>query len=929
MTSEYHADPMQCPACRRDVPESSRFCLACGARVDSSHAPTLTAAAGSPPSSHALDGAQFIPGTMLAGRYRIVGLLGRGGMGEVYRAEDLKLGQPVALKFLSKEVTDHADRLARFHQEVRLARQVSHPNVCRVHDIAETGGQHFLSMEYIDGEDLASLLRRIGRLPSDKALELSRQLCAGLAAAHDRKVLHRDLKPANVLIDGRGRAHLADFGLADLVDQRRDAYEIAGTPAYMAPEQREGRDVTTRTDVYALGLVLYEMFTGQRALTVHGGPLDGPAQSGAPASPSIHIPDLDPAIERVIVRCLERDPARRPASAMAVAAALPGGNPLAAMLAAGDTPSPDLVAAAGEAGTLSPAVGALCFAGVLCGLILLAPLTREINLIGLTKIELNPQALTERAHTALRNLGYAEPEADEAVGFATDIDYLRSIDEHDRSPARWRALATSQPPALLFWHRQSPRRLVPIGGANIVTPLNPPPTRSGMVSLTLDKTGRLVSLLAVPVQSETSQGAPAASTPASAASWTALFAEAGLAVAQFTPVEPRWIPPMFADARVAWEGVYPDRPDVPIRIEAAAVRGRPAYFEIVAPWTRPKNEDAIQGNTSGERVALYMRTTVAPLAIISALLLALRNLRLGRGDRRGALRLSMFLLAAGTASNVLETGDLSVLTRGPGLVFFVPAFVWLLYIALEPHLRRVWPETMIGWSRLLAGRLRDPLVGRDVLVAVLVAVGNALILGLHTLLRHWSGRPPQFPVGASSNPFDGMEVSSDLLLGGRYVVSRIIGSVMNIPVWGGIMMTFLLLFVLFMLLRRRSLAMAAMILGLTVTYVVNHGGWLLANAPADHFAPSFADIVLFAAVQTAVIWVAVRFGLLTMLVASFVSVLLTLMPITIDSSVPYASSSRLIVATVIALAAYGWHTALAGRPMLGAMLLKDEPSRRA
>ena len=269
---------MQCPVCRHDVPESSRFCLACGARVDSSGAPTLTAAAGSPPSSDALDGAQFIPGTMLAGRYRIVGLLGRGGMGEVYRAEDLKLGQPVALKFLSKEVTDHADRLARFHQEVRLARQVSHPNVCRVHDIAETGGQHFLSMEYIDGEDLASLLRRIGRLPPDKALELSRQLCAGLAAAHDRKVLHRDLKPANVLIDGRGRAHLADFGLANLTDQRRETREVAGTPGYMAPEQQEGREVTTRTDVYALGLVLYEMFTGQRALAVDGA-LGGRAQT--------------------------------------------------------------------------------------------------------------------------------------------------------------------------------------------------------------------------------------------------------------------------------------------------------------------------------------------------------------------------------------------------------------------------------------------------------------------------------------------------------------------------------------------------------------------------------------------------------------------------------------------------------------------------
>jgi hypothetical protein len=192
-----------------------------------------------------------------------------------------------------------------------------------------------------------------------------------------------------------------------------------------------------------------------------------------------------------------------------------------------------------------------------------------------------------------------------------------------------------------------------------------------------------------------------------------------------------------------------------------------------------------------------------------------------------------------------------------------------------------------------------------------------LILALHTLLRRWSGRPPQFPVGAFNNPFDGMAASSDLLLGGRYALSRIIGSVLNIPVWGVTMSMFLLLLVLYLLLRRRSLAMAAMILGLTVIYVVAHGGWLLAYAPADHFAPSVADVALFAVVQTAIVLVAVRFGLLTILVASFVSVLLILLPIAIDSSVPYASSSRLIVATVMALAAYGWHTALAGRPMFG------------
>src|SRR5262249_50001555 len=154
------------------------------------------------------------------------------------------------------------------------------------------------------------------------------------------------------------------------------------------------------------------------------------------SSPSDHVPDLDPVIERVILRCLETDPARRPASASTVAAALPGGNALAAAMAAGETPSPDMVAAAGEPGSLSRAIGALCFGGVVAGLILLAVFMRDVSLIGLTKIDRSPQFLTERAHAAVRNLGYVEPPADEAVGFTTDIDYLRYIDEHDGTPTR-------------------------------------------------------------------------------------------------------------------------------------------------------------------------------------------------------------------------------------------------------------------------------------------------------------------------------------------------------------------------------------------------------------------------------------------------------------------------------------------------------------
>ena len=191
-----------------------------------------------------IDDARFVPGTILAERYRIVGLLGKGGMGEVYRADDLKLSQPVALKFLPQRYLSDGAALARFHREVRVARQVSHRNVCRVYDIGEIDGQHFLSMEYIKGEELSSLLRRIGRLPSDKALQIARQICAGLAAAHESGILHRDLKPSNVMIDDDGNARITDFGLAGLAEEFHDDEMVAGTPAYMAPEQFEGQ---TRT----------------------------------------------------------------------------------------------------------------------------------------------------------------------------------------------------------------------------------------------------------------------------------------------------------------------------------------------------------------------------------------------------------------------------------------------------------------------------------------------------------------------------------------------------------------------------------------------------------------------------------------------------------------------------------------------------------
>ncbi|HVA45195.1 MAG TPA: protein kinase [Pirellulales bacterium] len=311
-----------CPACSAENNADSKFCSACrGVLVAGPEATVDHNPAKNDPDSSAHG--RFLPGTRIAGRYRIVSLAGRGGMGEVYRADDLKLGHPVALKFLPRGVAESSRRFQLFVSEVRLSRQLAHPNVCRVYDIDEVEGQHFLSMEYIDGEDLKGLLRRIGRLPGDKGLEIAQQLCAGLAAAHEKGVLHRDLKPANVMIDGRGQARITDFGLARLEDSASGIGEIAGTPAYMAPEQLARGETTIQSDLYSLGLILYEAFTGQPAH--QSGSIDQLHRAHAassPRPPAELVADLDPAVERAILHSLQKDPRQRPASARAVADAL-------------------------------------------------------------------------------------------------------------------------------------------------------------------------------------------------------------------------------------------------------------------------------------------------------------------------------------------------------------------------------------------------------------------------------------------------------------------------------------------------------------------------------------------------------------------------------------------------------------------------------
>jgi len=467
---------MQCRSCSRELSPTDKFCSSCGAPISSpsqmptgmaTSAPAPKAGVGVSPiaspvgrliSSDSIPVGGFTPGMVLADRYRIIGLLGRGGMGEVYRADDLKLGQPVALKFLPKALADDPVRRERFYAEVRIARQVSHPNICRVYDIGELDGRHFLTMEYVDGEDLASLLKRIGHLPGDKALEVARQLCAGLAAAHDKGVLHRDLKPANVMIDGRGRVRITDFGLAMAAGEDIAAGEVSGTPAYMAPEQFAGKGASVRSDIYALGLVLYEVYTGRKAFSAPTmAELRAMKESATPTAPSEIAREIDPIIERVILRCIEKDARQRPASVVQVAAALPGGDPLAAAIAAGETPSPEMVAASGSSEGLKPWVAWTCLAVVIIGIGAAAFLGRRALLFQRVPIENPPEVLAANAREILKKVGYPEPPADSAFGFSIDEEYFQYVRKNDRSAERWDRMPSS---VIRFWYRQSPRFLV-------------------------------------------------------------------------------------------------------------------------------------------------------------------------------------------------------------------------------------------------------------------------------------------------------------------------------------------------------------------------------------------------------------------------------------------------------------------------------------
>jgi hypothetical protein len=828
-----------------------------------------------------------LPGALFADRYRIVALLGRGGMGEVYRADDLRLGQPVALKFLPEALADDAGRLDRLYNEVRTARQIAHPAVCRVYDIGEAEGQHFLSMEFVDGEDLASLLRRIGRLPQDKAIEIARQVCAGLGAAHDKGVLHRDLKPENIMLDGRGKARITDFGLAGLAASIQGDDVRSGTPAYMSPEQLAGREVTTASDVYALGLVLYEVFTGRKPFAGRTlAEITRQHNEGTPVSPSQIVGEIDPAVERAILHCLEPDPRQRPHSALAVAAALPGGDPLAAALAAGETPSPELVAASGALEGISPRVAWSLLAATALTVVLALLAVRGVQISGYVPLDKPPQALEERAREVLGALGQEPPSVDSAVGYAIDSDYLRHVEARVTTPARWNVLRNDRPAVVKFYYRQSDRPLVSTSLNSRVNFTNPPITLSGMAGVELDLQGRLVGFYATPPQRE--DDAP----PAAPVDWSALFAQARIDVARFKPAPPRWTPPFHSDTRAAWVGSDATRPDLPLRIEAAAYRGKPVFFQMVWEWTRPERMEAAPLRP-GQAMANRVGFAIILVVIATALLLARHNLRLGRGDRSGARRLAALALVGELcgwllgAHHVAEIGgELIQIIRGLGVCVLVAAVVWILYLAIEPYIRRHWPDMLVSWTRLLGGRWRDPLVGRDVLLGTALGVLVTLAIPfVRMIVLRGLGLPPLPPYGEFL----------DTTLGLRYVLTSLVG--ITVGTLANVMFLVLVLLVLRLALRRDWLAAIAFMVILSLQPSI--------QSPLP-FVPAFILNVLGVGLP---LYFVLRQGVLVTMVAMFVLNVMSAMPVP-PSLGHWAGDGMVAELFVVSLLAiYGFRTA--------------------
>lgn len=827
---------------------------------------------------------RFLPGAMIEGRYRIRGLIGVGGMGEVYHADDLRLGVSVALKFLNLASAGDPDRLRALVDEVRVARQVAHPNVCRVFDLGDVDGLPFLTMEYVDGEDLQSLLRRVGRIPAAKLVELAHQLCAGLAAAHQAGILHRDLKPANVMVDGRGVARIMDFGIA-VPAGAAVAGDVSGTPAYMAPEQHRGEAAGTRTDLYALGLILFEAATGRR-------------YAAAPDQTAI-VPDVHPDVARAIAWCLESDPGRRPSSALEVAAKLPGGDLLAATLEAGGTPSPELVAVSGETEGFSTRRAWTLFALTLAGLAAAVWLAERAVIVNRLPMSKPPAVLVDRARETLDRFAPGVSRSHDAWGFEYDDRVFRQVVAARRGTKYWETLRDFRPSPIQFWYRTAPSAITPSDPTGNIYSVDPPLVVPGMSLVVLDPEGRLLQLRTVPGEwsegGEGSDGGASDSAASAAVRWPGLLEAAGFDPDSLREARPTAIPPSFVTERRAWIGRWPGPSGREARIEAAALAGTPVSFRAGAPDSAAATS-SIAGAVTPNYVGAYLELALYIVGILASAWLGFRNFRLGRADRRGASRLAALLAGMGFLAWVFGGPHVaSIWHEWDALLAALAeslrtgAIAWVLYVALEPYVRRRIPRSIITWSRLLAGRFRDPLVGRDLLLGVLAGEFFVLLFYIDKAIPEWLGLPPAAHLVTPFVPaFNGIGAK-------LYVAMTVAGYGIERA-----MVYLMVLLALVLLVKRTAWAGVAFVLLYAAMFTLRAG-----NPTSLSPFLSLVGVAALAILLT-------RYGLVASAVAIALAFAAQRVPVISDLSAWNATSTWLFAAMVLVPAAWGAWVAARG-----------------
>jgi len=809
---------------------------------------------------------RFAAGETYADRYRIVSLLGRGGMGEVFRAYDLLLREPIAVK-LVKGSSFHGNAGAL--NEVRLARRITHPNVCRVFDVGQAGEEYFITMEYVDGENLRSLLDRIGRLPPDKVLDVARQLACGLAAAHAKGILHRDMKPENIMIDGRGIVRITDFGIATAFKSDAPSDVIIGTPAYMAPEQLNGGAVSERSDLYSLALVLHELLTGQPVYGLKRLFDEEHLYRPAPISRvSERIADVDPALDRLLARALDPDPDRRPVSALAFASELPGADALAIALEAGATPPRELVARSGRRAAASPAVLASVGAAIITLLFGAYFVADRAYSPLLGDYSRSPDYLAERTREILRSLGYNKPPGDTAFGYWNDDP------------------STKLPRSSYFWYRQSPESLAPVEFESVlrlagrVTWEDPPRDDTpGEIFLLLDSQGQLRKLTAVS-DSPPKPGAPPTD-------WEPVLKAGGWTTRDVETVPVKSTPVVYVDSLTAWRVKKPVALGAKLEITAGGAGGR-----VVNLATEEINRTAPEESRIGNVFSEWGWKFDHFVFLIPALLvpLAISNLKRGRTDRRGTARLMAVVLIARAIEWILVAqhslslySETTLVTSRLAAMVLETLLFGASYAALEPMARRYWPQSMVAWSRVLEGRLIDPEVGRSLLAGSLAGTFWSIVVSLDFLIAEWLGNFPD----------DHGLITRQLWVATR--ARNLFGVVPRrfiLAMYAGLLA--LLLFVIVRQLLRNSHAAA-----------IAFTGVILFREALSGFDPTWSWLVLGIGIAATSTFVFVRFGLLAFVIGLAVRWLLCGCPMTFDLSAWYAPSGIFGVTVTLGLAALG------------------------